>query len=78
MQADERAEDRGEFEPLDGESRKRKREAEKVRSLISDKAAALMEKILNDRGFIVERGFRKLISPLAKMLEKRMAITGRA
>ena len=29
MQADERAEDRGECEPLDGESRKRKRGAEK-------------------------------------------------
>ena len=30
-----------------------------------------MEKILKDRGFIVERGFKKLISPFAKMLEKR-------
>ena len=76
IQTDERAEDRGEFEPLDGESRKRKREAEKVRSLISDKSATLMEKILKDGGFIVERLFRKLISPFAKMLEKRMAITG--
>ena len=44
MQADERAEDRGEFELLDKESRKKKRGAEKVRSLISDKVAALMEK----------------------------------
>ena len=65
------AEDKGEFEPLDGESRKRKRGAEKVRSLISGKAAALMEKSLKDRGFIVERGFRKLISPFVEMLEKR-------
>ena len=71
MQAEERAEDRGEFEPLDGESRKRKRGAEKVRSLISDKATSLMEKILKDRGFIVERGFRKLISHFVEMLEKR-------
>ena len=65
------AEDRGEFERLDGESRKKKRGAEKVRSLISDKAAAVMEKILKDRGFIVERRFRKLISPFTEMLEKR-------
>ena len=48
-----------------------KRGAEKVRSLISDKAAALMEKSLKDRGFIVERGFRKLISHFSKMLENR-------
>ena len=48
MQEEERAEDRGEFEPLDGESRKKKMKAEKVRSLISDKAVVLMEKILKD------------------------------
>ena len=30
-----------------------------------------MEKILKDRGFIVERGFKKLISLFSKMLEKR-------
>ena len=48
-----------------------KRGAEKVRSLISNRAAALMEKSLKDRGFIVERGFRKLISPFAEMLENR-------
>ena len=77
MQAEERDEDRGEFEPLEGESRKMKREAEveqmneKVRSLISDKAAALMEKSLKDRDFIVERGFKRLISHFSEMLEKR-------
>ena len=48
-----------------------KRGAEKVRSLISDRAAALMENSLRDRGFIVERGFRKLISLFAEMLENR-------
>ena len=77
MQAEERTEDRGEPGQLGEESRKRKRGAEKVRSLISDKAAALMEKSLKDRAFIVERGFRKLISLFAEMLE-RMAITRRA
>ena len=30
-----------------------------------------MEKSLKDRGFIVERGFKKLISPFTEMLEKR-------
>ena len=30
-----------------------------------------MEKSLKDRGFIVEKGFKKLISPFIKMLEKR-------
>ena len=71
MQSEERAEDRGEFKPLDRESRKRKRGAKKVRSLILNKAAALMEKSLKDKGFIVERGFKKLIFPFAEMLEKR-------
>ena len=71
MQAEERTEDGGELEPLEGESRKRKRGAEKVRSLILDKVAALMEKIMKDRGFIAERGFKKLISHFAEMLEKR-------
>ena len=56
---------------LEEESRKRKRGAEeaeieqmneRVRNLISDKASALMEKGLKDRGFIVERGLKKLIS----------------
>ena len=71
MQAEERSKDRGEFEPLDGESRKRKRGAKKVRSFISDKAATLIEKNHKDRGFIIERGFRKLILSFVEMLEKR-------
>ena len=62
------------------ESRKRKRgtdeaEAEqrkdRARKLVSDKAEALMERSLKDKGFIAERGFKKLISPFADMLEKR-------
>ena len=61
------------------ESRKRKRgvdevEAErkkyKARNFISDKAAALMERSLKDRGFIAERGFKNLISHFDEMLEK--------
>ena len=71
MQAEERAKGRGVFEPLDGDLRKRKRGDEKVRNLISDKEIALMEKSLKDRGFIVERGFIKLISSFFEMLEKR-------
>ena len=30
-----------------------------------------MERSLKDRGFIVERGFKRLISPFVEMLEKR-------
>ena len=80
MQAEGKAEDRREPEPLEEESRKRKRGAEeaeaeqrkeRVRTMISDKEAALMEKSLKDKGFIVERGFKKFISHFAEMLEKR-------
>ena len=62
------------------ESRKRKRGADEVeaeqrkdraRNFISDKVSTLMERILKDRGFIAERGFKKLISPFSKILEKR-------
>ena len=49
MQAEERVEDRAEFELLDGESRKRMKGAEKVRALISDKAFSLMEKSMKDK-----------------------------
>ena len=71
---------RKEPDPLVEESGKRKRGAEeaeaeqrneKVRRLISDKVVALMEKSLKDKGFIVERGFKKPISPFSEMLEKR-------
>ena len=72
VQEEERADARGEPETLVGESRKRKRlteEAEeeqrneKVRSLISNKPSALMEKSMKDIGFIVERGFKKVDLP---------------
>ena len=80
MQEEERAEARVEPEQLEEESRKRKRGAEeaeteqrneRVRILISDKASTLMGKSMKNRGFIVERGFNKLISPFSEMLEKR-------
>ena len=80
MQDEERVEARVDPMQLEEESRKMKRVAEeaeteqrneRVRNLISDKASTLMEKILKDRGFIVERGFKKLISPFSEMLEKR-------
>ena len=78
IQAEARAKDIIELRSIEEESRKRnrgveaeKRGAEKVRSLILDKATALMEKSLKDRGFIVERGFNRLIFPFAEMLEKR-------
>ena len=62
------------------ESRKRKRGAneakveqrkDKARNFISKKEADLIEGSLKDRGFIVERGFKKVISLYAEMLENR-------
>ena len=59
------------------ELRKRKRGADEAeaeaeaKDFISDKATALMERSLKDRGFIAERGFKRLISPFTEMLEKR-------
>ena len=44
---------------------------ERARNFISEKAAALMEISLKDRGFIAERGFKKVISLFIEMLEKR-------
>ena len=44
---------------------------EKARNFISKKAVALMERSLKNRGFIAERGFKKVPSPFAEMLEKR-------
>ena len=47
------------------EPRKRKRGADEARAknFISEKAAALMERSLKDRGFIAKRGLKKVISP---------------
>ena len=62
------------------ESRKRKigtneARAEKrkdiARNFVSESVAALMEESLKEMGFIVERGFKKAISPFAEMLEKK-------
>ena len=62
------------------ESRKRKRGTNEVgaekrkdveRNFVSEKAAALMEESLKERGFIAERGFKKTISPFAEVLENR-------
>ena len=44
---------------------------EKARNFISEKAAALMEGSLKDRGFIAKRVFKQVISHFAEMLEKR-------
>ena len=79
-QDEERNEVNKMFKPIEEESRKRKRRieetetelrAEKARHFISDKAVALMEKSLKERGFIDERGFKRLVSPFVEILEKR-------
>ena len=41
------------------------------KSLISDESYSLWEKNLSDKGFIGERGFGKLISLFAEIIEKR-------
>ena len=43
---------------------------EEVRSLISDKAVALMKKSLKDKGFIGKRGFKRLISLFIEILRR--------
>ena len=62
------------------ESRKRKRGADEARvehmkeraqNFNLEKTTALMEGSLKDRGFVAERGFKKVISPFTEMLEKR-------
>ena len=79
-QIEGREDENEEYQQTMEESRKRKRgtdeaEAEqrkyRTRNLVSNKAEALMEICLKDRGFIAERGFKKLISPFAEMLENR-------
>ena len=77
----ENKEDENEKQQHKGEkSRKRKRGAneaiteqmkEIAKNFMSEKVATLMEGSLKDRGFISERGFKKVISHFAEMLEKR-------
>ena len=63
------------------ESRKRKRRIEgaednleistKDRTFITAKAQTVFEKELKERGFVCERGFSQLISPLKEVIKKR-------
>ena len=80
MQVEDREDENEKQQQKREESRKRKKgvdEAraeqmkERVKSFISEKTTTLMEGSLKDRGFITERGFKKVISPFVKMLEKR-------
>ena len=73
MQVKDRDDENEKQQQTGEESRKRKRGAEeaRARNFILEKVAALMERSLKDRGFIAEKGFKKVISPFAKMLEKR-------
>ena len=41
------------------------------RNLISEKAVALMEGSLKNRGFIDKRGFKNIISPFVEVLKRR-------
>ena len=74
VQVKERDDEKEKQQQTGEESRKRKRGAEeaRARNFILEKAAALMERSLKDRGFIAEKGVQKsYLSPFAKMLEKR-------
>ena len=44
---------------------------ERAKNSISEKAIDLMERGLKDSSFIAERGFKKIISHFAEMLEKK-------
>ena len=70
-QVEERDDDNEENHQTMDEPRKIKRGADeaRARNLISEKATALMEGSLMNRGFIVERGFKNIISPFAEVLE---------
>ena len=72
-QVEERNDDNEENHQTVDEPRKRKRGADeaRARNLISEKATALMEESLKNRGFIAERGFKNIISPFAEVLERR-------
>ena len=79
-QVEERDDENKEHQQTVEESRKRKMRADEAeaeqrkyreRNFISDKAAALMERSLKNRGVIAERGFKRLIFLFAEMLEKR-------
>ena len=73
VQVEDRDDENEKQQQIGEESRKIKRGADeaKARNFIFEKAATLMERRLKDRGFIVESGFKKVISPFAEMLEKR-------
>ena len=72
-QVEERDDDNKENHQTMYEPRKIKRGADeaRARNVISEKAVALMEGSLKNRGFIVERGFKNIISPFAEVLEMR-------
>ena len=72
-QVEERDDDNEENHQTVDELRKRKRGADeaRARNLISEKAVALMEGSLKNIGFIGERGFKNIISPFSKVLERR-------
>ena len=72
-QVEERNDDNEENHQTVDEPRKRKRGADEARArdLISEKASALMEVSLKNRGFIAERGFKNIIFAFAEVLEMR-------
>ena len=79
-QVEEKNDDNEENHQTVDELRKKKRGVDEageeqrkniVENFISESAVALMEGSLKNRGFIMERGFKNIISPFAEMVEKR-------
>ena len=79
MQVEDREDENEKQQQKGEESRKIKRGAdetiaekmkERARNFISEKAAALMEGSLKDKGFISKRGFKQVISHFAEMLKR--------
>ena len=77
LQVENREDENGKQQHKGEESRKRKigadativkQRKEIANNFISEKATALMEGSLKDRGFIAERGFKKVISPFVEIL----------
>ena len=70
---EERDDDHEENHQTVEELRKIKRGADeaKAKNLISERAVALMEESLKNKGFIAKRGFHNIISLFAEMVENR-------
>ena len=71
MKSNNRKEKNQEKEKRGADEARAKQRKDRARNFIFEKETALMEGSLKDRRFIAERGFKKIISHFAEMLENR-------